>query len=653
MNIRWYNSFKTRLILQIFLLILIPMLIYGFISTRANYLNNQELAYEANQSLANNISENIQSTLDAINSNFFILKESGIAQVNNTNVNSMLGSMTKHNPNIIDIEIMNNQGQVLYQSSENIMTNIANKDMQKALNGTSVFSEPKLINNIPIIDYILPIINENSVETVIKTSLNLEIISKHLSNSIEDYSGTMYIVNDSANIIAHPDENLLRNFNDLSHLSIIQNLIAGESATEEYIYKNNIMLASYQPIENTPWGVVVEISAQEAYSGLIASIIGGASTLIVILGFGIIISYLTANRVIKPIINTINFANQIAEGNLSISNLKNKSKDEIGRLSVNLNKMKRDLQEMLADIIKSSDEVDSSSQALAEASTQLSKMSEQVGASIQGIASGSEEQSAQIEDINYSVRKLDKGIEEIDHMALDMTKQASSVTNNIENGNELVKDAVNKANNVKKDTRSIGDTIHSLGQMSEEVGGIVEIINNISNQTNLLALNAAIEAARAGESGRGFNVVAEEIRELAEESAKSTDKITNLISNIQKQVKSAVIKMNSTEKTVIESVDTIEATGGTFEKINKASEKLLKLSKILNIKTKDMSQDSHKVEKAMLEIAAVSEEAAANSEEVAASSEEQNAATQEIAASSENLKNISKRIKIYANKFNI
>ncbi|MFW5982274.1 MAG: methyl-accepting chemotaxis protein [Halanaerobiaceae bacterium] len=651
---KWNHSFKTKLLLTIFLLILIPMLIYGFISIRANYINNRDLAYEANKSLAVNISKDIQMIIENINSNFAILQESGLSSVDGININSLLRSIVDQNDYLMDIQIFDNKGRSQFQSSNSTATKMNQKDLDHVLETSVFWSAPELANgNTPTINYIVPLEKNSSTSTFIKSTLDLNSISKNLTTTDDNYSGSAFIVNDTGKIIAHPDEKTLHEFKDISDLEIIKELISGKSDTVEYFHENDLLLASYQPIKNTPWGIVVEISAKDAYSGLITSIIGGAGTLFIVIMIGVIIAYIIAGRVTKPISKTIAFANNITDGKLNINNLKTKSNDEIGKLSHNLNKMKNELSDMLEDIIDSANEISYSSGSLADASGQLSQMSEQVGAAIQEIASGAEEQSAQIEDTSHNVEMLDDQIDEIDAMARNMSKQTNNVMGNIESGNSSVTQAVNKANNVKKDTRSISNTINSLGKMSEKVGGIVEIISNISNQTNLLALNAAIEAARAGESGRGFNVVAEEIRELAEESATSTEKISELINNIQDQVKSAVKKMNNTEKTVIESVTAIEETGNVFQKINKASEELLNISEILNQKTKDMAQNSQKVENAMLEIATASEESAANAEEVAASSEEQNAATQEIAASSEKLANIANKIKKYAERFEV
>ncbi|MFW5687062.1 MAG: methyl-accepting chemotaxis protein, partial [Halanaerobium sp.] len=188
---------------------------------------------------------------------------------------------------------------------------------------------------------------------------------------------------------------------------------------------------------------------------------------------------------------------------------------------------------------------------------------------------------------------------------------------------------------------------------SNKIGEIVELINNIAAQTNLLALNAAIEAARAGEAGRGFSVVADEIRQLAEESEDATNQIGGLVREIQSGVGDAVTRMDATEEVVNGSVSAIRNTGKSFEEINSAALRLRDLIENINERSEKVSTNGKDVEATIREIASVSEEAASNAEEVAAASEEQSASTEEIVSASEDLTRMAVDLTDVINKFNL
>ncbi len=327
--------------------------------------------------------------------------------------------------------------------------------------------------------------------------------------------------------------------------------------------------------------------------------------------------------------------------------------DEIQTLGAWFNKLADSFQEVVGKVSSVTSDLSASSQEMSASSQEMSASAEEIGAAIQQVASGAQEQSAQIDETTENVNDLANQIENVENMSKEMDEQSDSVMDNIEDGNEAIDFSIKQVSEVKTQTQEVAESINRLGELSQEIGNIVDLINGISEQTNLLALNAAIEAARAGESGRGFSVVADEIRELAEESSEATEQISDLITEIQEDVKDSVKQMHQTEETVNESVDAIQKTDKSFDSINQAAEKLSQLIENIAQRAQQMEKNSEEVRTAIAEIASVSEEASGNAEEVAASSQQQASSTQEIVNASEELARMAEELSNTVKHFKI
>lgn len=421
-------------------------------------------------------------------------------------------------------------------------------------------------------------------------------------------------------------------------------------------YRGVEVLSAYAPldVDGLDWAIIAEIDQSEAFTTIgqlvRKTIIQGAIfTLLVIL-----VAFLFSRQITTPVNVVVDFLREMAtSGGDLTKRLEVLSKDEIGKLIYWFNSFVENLHGLISHIVGIAEEVSASSEELSASGDQVGLMAEQVGYSIENVASGSEEQSAKIEETAHSVDSLFKQINEISKSSKEMTEYSDNVMKNIEKGNISVDHSINQIVNVKDDTAQVAKIIKYLGDTSNEIGNIIGLINGIAAQTNLLALNAAIEAARAGDAGRGFSVVADEIRELAEESSKATDKIANLINKIQENVSEAVNKTNQTVETVSNSVQAIEETKNVFSNINEVAQELRGFIVKVSENAEEMTVNGKEVENAINEISAVSQDFASNSEEVAASSEEQVAATKEIVSGAKRLADMAEELTGEVGKFTL
>lgn len=293
------------------------------------------------------------------------------------------------------------------------------------------------------------------------------------------------------------------------------------------------------------------------------------SILYVVIGFIGVRKYITAP------IEKIKTAVQRAEaGELNFS-VDYNSKDEFGILSTSLNRMIAQLRDLIGQVKQSSEHMVAFSTELTASTEQTNSASEHIATVTLDIASGSEHQVRTIIETEDIVTQMVQDVQTIESNSTSVSEAAIHAEQISVDGNEIIKNAVQQMDKIQTSIDNLNNVIFGLGDRSSEIGQIVEVITSIAEQTNLLALNAAIEAARAGENGKGFAVVSEEVRKLAEESSLSAQRISVLIDGIQTETNRAVESMQFTTNEVVIGMNSVNTAGEAFKKFNMLPNKYL------------------------------------------------------------------------------
>jgi len=387
----------------------------------------------------------------------------------------------------------------------------------------------------------------------------------------------------------------------------------------------------------------------DAINTIILIIITILIAIIISLSFGLYLS-----RMIPIRLNTIsNWLREVANGNLSMADVKINANDELGEIGRWLNKTTQSLRSLVKQVIESAEKISNDSKELSTAADQTAHGSQQAAKSIQQLAQGSQQVFHNIENGASNISELNKVIQNISCEANDIAKLGNESETNANAGKEHVEKVINKINSIKIVSSEISVTIGELGRLSSEIETIVDLIKNISSQTNLLALNAAVEAARAGEHGRGFAVVADEVKKLADKSGKSTDKITTMIKEIQNKTSLAVTYMDKGINEVEEGVIVINDAGNVLENIiNQVKQANCKIQGI-NIEIDGVARGSDKIVDMIEKVANVTKETATSAEEITNIIKKQTATLENLDASSQTMAKIAKDLQVNVSIFKV
>lgn len=370
----------------------------------------------------------------------------------------------------------------------------------------------------------------------------------------------------------------------------------------------------------------------------------------------ILLAIFFATYLVRAIVLPLQHVNkqlqEIADGNGDLTQELNiSSKDEIGMLAQSFNRMLDNLRQLILQIRGHAEQVAASAEQLTASSEQTSKATEQIAETIQEMAAGTERQAQNVEESHREIEEMAAGIGQIATRALTVTDIANRTSRLAGDGNQTIQQAVVQMNHVEDTMKHLTHLMSGLGERSGQIVHIVELITQIAGQTNLLALNAAIEAARAGEQGRGFAVVADEVRKLAEQASSSAQEITQLVELIQKETLEAVASMEKGAQEVTVGMGGVMQAGEVFSHIRAAVSGVAKDVQDVSEASRTLTDSTQKVAHSMQIISTVTQTAVSRTLDVSAATEEQLASMQEIHTSAASLANLAEDLEKLIGRF--
>lgn len=379
----------------------------------------------------------------------------------------------------------------------------------------------------------------------------------------------------------------------------------------------------------------------------------GITVSIIVLMLGLIIAFFTAESISRPVKKIVTRMNGIAKGELSSEVITTKAKDEIGQLVQAVNTMNESLQLMVKDMADVSNHVTSHSEELTQYADGVMSGSQQIAATIGDLSSGAEEQAYAATSLNEKMNLFAQKIMNVVISGEDIKGQAESMLEMTDGGSQYMGNSIQKMADINGKVKHSLGLVKGLDTKTKNISKLINVIQEIAEQTNLLALNAAIEAARAGEHGRGFAVVADEVRKLAEQVKRSITDITAIVTDIQKESKQVVASLDDGYQFVNEGADQIHTTGKTFEDIKAVIGQVgFKIEEMAGA-LYDVLDNTKTINDSIGNIASVSEESAAGIEQISATAQQSGSSMNEVSRSAKTLEESANQLDSLIQRFKI
>ncbi|HWR39749.1 MAG TPA: methyl-accepting chemotaxis protein [Patescibacteria group bacterium] len=632
-----------------------------------NYWKARELIYKSTineiRTLATNSAGDINDWLEMYKREVAALALTPVLQTGNQEqILPFLSYAVKSNGKYAALGYVNTTGDGFDSNAVAVKLG-AREYIQKALRGEPAMSDPVIspATGGLVAVFASPVKTaDGKVAGAFFGSIDLSEVSKKVSEVKIGKTGYAYMLKSDGLTVANPDKELVMKDNPLKNEKLpptlrqtVERMVKGETDVCVYEYNGVEKMVAFAPVKNAGWSLAVSLPVTEAMEGMTAlSWISFITVVVVMILAAAVIAWFV-RRIVAPIQILDQAANKIAGGDLSLTSLEINSNDEIGRLGKSFEKMVRNVHVLIKQISINAQHLAASSEELTASAEQSSQATNQIAISIQEVAEGATEQMVAANDTAAVVTEMSAGIQQIAASVSAVAGESETAADSAVKGGAAIDKAVCQMGQIEQTVNTSAQVVAKLGERSKEIGQIIDTISGIAGQTNLLALNAAIEAARAGEQGRGFAVVADEVRKLAEQSEEAAKKIAGLIGEIQADTDTAVLAMQQGTQEVKTGADVVNLAGISFREIatlvTNVSEQVRQISQAVH----EMATGSEKIVASVNKIDGLSKKSTSEAQNVSAATEEQLASMEEIASSSQALATLAQELQTAVAQFRV